>query len=59
MFKASLKAYFTDTDGAAAIEYALLVALLALALVGALTAVGNSTGNTFNIIADEAAASVA
>lgn len=52
MSKASLKSYFTDTDGAAAVEYGLLLALLTLAVLGALTALGNSTEATFQSIAD-------
>ena len=52
MLKASLKSYFADTDGAAAIEYGLLLALLSLAILGALTALGNATSDTFQNIAD-------
>jgi len=36
-----------DETGATAIEYGLLVALIAIALVGALTATGNSLSDTF------------
>jgi len=48
----SLKAYFSDTNGATAIEYALLVALLSLGIIGAVTAVGESTAATFQEVAD-------
>ena len=36
-----------DDSGAAAIEYGLLVALLALAIIGALTTLGEETNNGF------------
>lgn len=52
MFKAGLKAYFTDTNGATAIEYGLLVALLSLGIIGAVTAAGDSTASTFQEVAD-------
>ena len=37
-----------DQSGAAAIEYALLAALIALAIVAALTRTGTSVGSNFN-----------
>ena len=52
MLKAKLKAYFADTNGATAIEYGLLVALLSIGILSALTAAGSSTANTFQDIAD-------
>jgi len=52
MFKASLRAFLDDTNGATAIEYGLLVALLSIGILGALTAVGDSTSATFQEIVD-------
>jgi len=40
-----------DERGATAMEYALLLALLAMAIIGSVTAVGAATGNKFNEIA--------
>ena len=54
MFKASLKAFLEDTNGATAIEYGLLVALLSIGILGALTAVGDSLSGTFNTLSDAA-----
>lgn len=48
----NLKAYFSDTRGATAVEYALLVAVLSLGIIGAVTAAGRSTGETFQEVAD-------
>jgi pilus assembly protein Flp/PilA len=48
----TLKAYFSDTGGATAIEYALLVAVLSLGIIGAVSAVGQSTADTFQEVAD-------
>jgi len=53
MLKTRLKAYFTDTSGAAAVEYGLLLGLLTLAILGALQALGNSTSEGFQEIADQ------
>lgn len=43
----AIKAFYRDESGAAAIEYALLVALLALAIIGAVTTLGMETSNSF------------
>ena len=37
-----------DEKGATAIEYALLIALIAMAIVGAATSMGTKIGATFN-----------
>lgn len=39
--------------GATAIEYGLIVALIAIAIIAAITGVGNSTGNMWNHVSDE------
>lgn len=40
--------FLTSEDGATAIEYGLIAALIALVLVGALTALGPKIANTYN-----------
>ena len=52
-FKTHLRRFYCDESGAAAIEYGLLVALLALALVGAITTLGESTNGSFTNLNDE------
>ena len=39
---------FKNDEGAPAIEYGLIAALIAVAAIGAMTSVGNSLSNTFN-----------
>ncbi len=41
---------FTEEDGASAIEYSLLAALLALVIVTALTIVGNTLVSMMNVV---------
>lgn len=60
VLKTTLRAFYSDESGAAAIEYGLLLALLALALVGAITTLGESTSGSFESFTealDEAQAS--
>ena len=45
--KQAIRAFYQDEDGAAAIEYGLLVALLAIAIIGALTTLGEETNSGF------------
>jgi pilus assembly protein Flp/PilA len=40
-----------DEAGATAIEYGLIAALIAVAIIGAATTVGTNLGNTFNTVA--------
>jgi pilus assembly protein Flp/PilA len=40
-----------NEDGATAIEYGLIAALIAVAAIGALTNIGNRLGTTFNNVA--------
>jgi len=42
-----------DESGATAIEYGLIAALIALAVIGGARLLGTEVGNTFNEIADE------
>jgi pilus assembly protein Flp/PilA len=45
--RSALKRFWTDESGATAIEYALLVGLLALSLVGVLTALSGGMNKAF------------
>lgn len=40
--------FFKNESGATAIEYGLIAALIAVAIIGAVTAVGDSVNATFN-----------
>jgi pilus assembly protein Flp/PilA len=42
--------FFQDEEGASAIEYALLVGLIAIAIVAAVTALGTKVAGTFTSI---------
>jgi pilus assembly protein Flp/PilA len=42
---------FLDESGATAIEYGLIAALIAVAIIGAATTVGTNLGTTFNTVA--------
>ncbi len=45
-----LAKFLTDEDGATAIEYGLIAALVSVAAIGALTAMGNSLSTMFNTV---------
>lgn len=47
---------FKNESGATAIEYGLIAALIAVAIIGAVTALGDNAATTFNTVADEMAA---
>ena len=42
--------YLNDESGATAAEYALIIALVAAAIVGALTTLGGNIGNKLNAV---------
>ncbi len=44
----TVKSFVRDDSGATAIEYALMASLIALVLVGALTALGTGLSSEFN-----------
>ena len=46
---------FKNESGATAIEYGLIAALIAVAIIGAVTALGTNTATTFNTVAAELA----
>ena len=47
---AKMLAFVRDEDGATAIEYGLIAALVSVAAIGALTAMGNSLSTMFNTV---------
>ena len=47
--------FLKDESGATAIENGLIAALIAVAIIGGVTALGTSTGATFNTVAAEIA----
>jgi pilus assembly protein Flp/PilA len=47
-----IKNFFKDDSGASAVEYGLLVALIAVAIIGAVSALGTNLSSTFQTAAD-------
>jgi pilus assembly protein Flp/PilA len=47
---AKIVAFVRDEDGATAIEYGLIAALVSVAAIGALTAMGSSLSTMFNTV---------
>ena len=47
-----LISFLKDEDGATAVEYGLMVALIAAVIIGAVTYLGTSTDATFNALGD-------
>ena len=45
-----LKRLWTDEEGVTAIEYGLIAALIAVAIIGAVTLVGGNLTNTFTAV---------
>ena len=45
--------FMRDEDGATMVEYALMLALIAIVCILAVTAIGNGTNGIFNSIADD------
>ena len=48
--------FFKDEDGATAIEYGLIAALIAVAIIGGVTAVGEQANATFNGVSNQISA---
>ena len=46
-----MQKFFSNDSGATAIEYGLIAALIAVAVIGAVTALGDNTSTTFNKVA--------
>jgi len=49
--KTLINKFLTDEDGATAIEYGLIAALIAVAIITAIKAVGSNLSSTFNNVA--------
>jgi len=49
--KSLINKFFKDEDGATAIEYGLIAALIAVAIITAVTAVGTNLDTTFSEVA--------
>lgn len=47
-----IQAYCRKEDGATALEYGLLAALIAVVIIAAVTSLGQSTSDTFTTVAD-------
>ncbi len=47
-----IRKIFTNKKGATAIEYGLIAALIAVAAIGAMSALGTKLGQTFNGVAN-------
>ena len=52
MFITTLRSLLRDESGATAIEYGLIAALVSVAAIGALTAMGGSLDTMFNSVSD-------
>ena len=48
-----IHAYFSKEDGATALEYGLLAALIAVVIIGAVTTLGSEVSDTFDGIATQ------
>jgi pilus assembly protein Flp/PilA len=48
----TIRKFLRDESGATAIEYGLIAALVSVAIIGALSLLGNSLSDTFNTVAD-------
>jgi len=53
MLKNTLKAHQTDKSAVTAIEYALIAALIAVVIIGAVSLLGNSISTTFNSVSSQ------
>lgn len=51
--KSAILKFWRDEEGATAIEYGLIAALIAVVAIGGMTAIGTSLGDIFNQIADK------
>jgi pilus assembly protein Flp/PilA len=46
-----IRRFFKEEEGATAVEYGLLAALIAVVIIGAVTLLGGNLANTFNTVA--------
>ena len=49
-----LKAFFSDESGVAALEYAIIAAVLVMALLGVMISIGNKVNNKMTDVHDNA-----
>ena len=49
--KTFIKRFIQEEEGATAVEYAIMVALIAAVIIGAVGLIGTETTNTFNAVA--------
>ena len=47
-----IRTFLKNQDGSTAIEYGLIAAMIAVVIVGGITSVGSTTGETFQTTAD-------
>lgn len=50
-----MRKFFKNESGATAIEYGLIAALIAVAIIGAVSALGSNTSSTFDKVAQQMA----
>ena len=50
---ATIKRFMTDEAGVTAVEYGLLVALIAVVIIGAVTTLGTTLNTTYNTVATD------
>ncbi len=48
-----MRKFFKNESGATAIEYGLIAALIAVAIIGAVTTLGKNTAATFDDVSDQ------
>ncbi|MEM9939078.1 MAG: Flp family type IVb pilin [Pseudomonadota bacterium] len=48
-----MRKFFKNESGATAIEYGLIAALIAVAVIGAVTTLGSNTASTFTTVSDQ------
>ncbi|MEM6535193.1 MAG: Flp family type IVb pilin [Pseudomonadota bacterium] len=48
-----MRKFFKNESGATAIEYGLIAALIAVAIIGAVSTLGDNTSATFNTVSDQ------
>lgn len=53
MFSNKILAFTQDESGATAIEYGLIAALIAVAIIGAVTSLGTKLNTTFNAVSTQ------
>lgn len=54
----TIKGFLKDEEGVTAIEYGLIAALIAVAIIAAVTALGGNLGTLFQTVADRITAAI-